>query len=195
MLNVPASTDHYSFIMGYSNDRPIKMAGQKIVVILGSSSDLSFAHRVGDFLSKSHFQVECEYKISSAHRNTEKLLEDLKTYELSGGRIVYITIAGLSDALSGIVAGNSKHPVLACPPDLEQHGFPKAFSSMMMPTGIAVSLVASPENAALIAVKTLALCDSLLMKRVTEYMNELRSTVAKADADLKSGRAKGASAT
>ncbi len=166
------------------------MAGQKIVVLLGSASDLSFAHRVVDFLRKSRFHVECEYKISSAHRNTGKLLEDLKAYEQTGGKIVYITIAGLSDALSGIVAGNSKHPVLACPPDLEQHGFPKAFSSMMTPKGIAVSLVASPENAALIAVKTLALCNSSLMKRVTEYMSELRSAVAKADADLKSGEAK-----
>ena len=63
---------------------------------------------------------------------------------------------------------------------------------MMIPKGIAVSLVASPENAALIAVKTLALCDSLLMKRVTEYMNELRSAVAEADAALKSDKAKGA---
>jgi len=166
------------------------MVGGKIVVMLGSASDLSFAHRVGDFLRHSCFQVECEYKISSAHRNTEKLLNDLKTYEQPGDRIVYITVAGLSDALSGIVAGNSKHPVLACPPDLEQHGFPKAFSSMMMPKGIAVSLVSSPENAALIAVKTLALCDSSLMKRVTEYMGELRSAVTKADADLKSGKEK-----
>jgi 5-(carboxyamino)imidazole ribonucleotide mutase len=166
------------------------MAGGKIVVMLGSASDLSFAHRIGDFLHKSRFQVKCEYRISSAHRNTEKLLNDLKTHEQPEGKIVYITIAGLSDALSGIVAGNSKHPVLACPPDLEKHGFPKAFSSMMMPKGIAVSLVSSPENAALVAVKMLALCDSSLMRRVIEYMSELRSAVAKADADLKSGKEK-----
>jgi len=166
------------------------MAGEKIVVMLGSASDLSFAHRIGEFLRKSRFQVEYEVKISSAHRNTEKLLNDLRTYEQPRDKIVYITIAGLSDALSGIVAGNSRHPVLACPPDLEQHGFSKAFSSMMMPKGIAVSLVSSPENAALIAVKTLALCDSSLEKRIIEYMGELRSAVAKADADVKSGKPK-----
>jgi 5-(carboxyamino)imidazole ribonucleotide mutase len=164
------------------------MTGKKIVVILGSASDLPFAHRVGDFLRKSRFHVECEYKISSAHRNTKKLLSDLRTYEQSRDKIVYITIAGLSDALSGIVAGNSKRPVLACPPDLEKHGFSKAFSSMMMPKGIAVSLVSSPENAALNAVKMLALRDSSLEKRVAEYLSEFRSTVAKADADLKSGK-------
>ena len=166
------------------------MAGEKVVVLLGSASDLSFAHRVGNFLRECQFRVKCEYKISSAHRNIEKLLIDLRTYEQSKDKIVYITMAGLSDALSGVVAGNSKHPVVACPPDLEKHGFPKAFSSMMMPKGIAVSLVSSPENAALTAVKILALSNSSLEKRVAEYMGELKSAVAKADADLKSGRMK-----
>jgi 5-(carboxyamino)imidazole ribonucleotide mutase len=166
------------------------MAGEKIVVLLGSASDLSFAHRVENFLRECQFRVKCEYKISSAHRNIEKLLSDLRTYEQSGDKIVYITMAGLSDALSGVVAGNSRHPVIACPPDLEKHGFSKAFSSMMMPQGIAVSLVSSPENATLTAVKILALSDSSLEKRVAEYMGELKSAVAKVDADLKSGKVK-----
>ncbi len=166
------------------------MADEKIIVMLGSPSDLPFAHRIGNFLTESKFHVECEYRISSAHRSIEKLLSDLRTYEQSGHKIVYITLAGLSDALSGVVAGNSKHPVVACPPDLDKYGFAKAFSSMMMPRGIAVSLVSSPENAALAAIKMLALFNSSLEKRVAEYMGELRSAVAKADADLRSGKIK-----
>ena len=164
------------------------MAGEKIVIILGSASDLSFAHRIEDFVQESRFPVRCEYRISSAHRNIEKLLNDLRIYEQSKDKIVYITMAGLSDALSGIVAGNSKHPVVACPPDLEKHGLPKAFSSVMMPKGIAVSLVPSPENAALAAVKILALSNGSLEKRVAEYMNELKSAVTKADTDLRSNK-------
>lgn len=160
------------------------MTEEKIIVFLGSGSDLPFAHRVKDFLRDSKFPVKCVYRISSAHRNIGKLLDDLKSYEQSGDKIVYITIAGLSDALSGVVAGNSQHPVIACPPDLEKHGLPKAFSSMMMPQGIAVSLVSSPENAALAAVKILALSNPSLETRIVEYMNGLRDTVAKADADL-----------
>jgi len=87
--------------------------------------------------------------------------------------------------LSGVVAGISQHPVIACPPDLEKHGLPKAFSSMMMPQGIAVSLVSTPENAALAAVKILALSDLSLKKHVTEYLDKLKDVVAKADADLR----------
>jgi 5-(carboxyamino)imidazole ribonucleotide mutase len=160
------------------------MVEEKIIVLLGSTSDLPFAHRISDFLRERRFPVQCLFKINSAHRNIDKLLTDLKTFEQSEDKIVYITIAGLSDALSGIVAGNSLHPVIACPPDLEKHGLPKMFSSAMMPQGIAVSLVSSPENAALTAVKILALSNPTLKTLVADYMNSLRNAVAKADADL-----------
>ncbi|HKZ94422.1 MAG TPA: AIR carboxylase family protein [Candidatus Bathyarchaeia archaeon] len=160
------------------------MAEGKIVVLLGSISDLAFAHRVKDFLRESRFPVKCIFRINSAHRHTDKLLSDLKGFEQSEDNIVYITMAGLSDALSGVVAGNSKYPVIACPPDLEKLGLPKMFSSMMMPQGIAVSLVSSPENAALLAVKILALSNPSLTNRVVDCMNTLKSVVAKADADL-----------
>ena len=161
------------------------MTEEKIIVLLGSVSDLPFAHRVKDFLRDSKFPVKCVYRINSAHRNMGKLLDDLKIYEQSGDKIVYITIAGLSDALSGVVAGNSQHPVIACPPDLEKHGLPKAFSSMMMPQGIAVNLVLMPENAALAAVKILALSDISLKNHVAEYLINMKNAVAKADAELR----------
>lgn len=160
------------------------MVEEKIVVLLGSTSDLPFAHRIKDFLRDSHFPVKCMYRISSAHRNTGKLLDDLKIYEQSEDKIVYVTIAGLSDALSGVVAGNSQRPVIACPPDVEKHGLPKIFSSAMMPQGVSVCLVSSPENAALTAVKILALSNPPLKKQVVQYMNDLKSAVAKADTAL-----------
>jgi len=160
------------------------MVEEKIVVLLGSTSDLPFAHRIKDFLRDSHFPVKCVYRISSAHRNTGKLLDDLKSYEHSEDMIVYVTMAGLSDALSGVVAGNSQYPVIACPPDIEKHGLAKIFSSVMMPQGVSVTLVSSPENAALAAVKILALFNPSLKKHVAQYMNNLKNAVTKADSDL-----------
>lgn len=157
----------------------------KIIILVGSANDLPFARRIEGFLDKSRLLVECEYRISSAHRNIEKLLSDIRDYEKSPEKIVYITIVGLSDALSGVVAGISKNPVIACPPDLEKHGLPKAFSSMMMPQGISVSLVPMPENAALTAVKILALSDPSLKIRIAEYLSSLKKAVAEADAELR----------
>jgi len=161
------------------------MVKEKVVVFVGSTSDISFAHRVEDFLREASFPVECEYRVGSAHRNVEKLLNDLKGYEQSEANLVYITVAGLSDALSGVVAGYSKYPVIACPPDVEKHGLSKAFSTMMTPKGVAVSLVPTPENAAFAAVKILALSNPSLKKRVSEFIDKMRSAVAKADVEVR----------
>jgi len=161
------------------------MPNQKIVVLVGSTSDMPFAHRIRDFLVEARFPVKCEYRVDSAHRNPEKLLVDLKNYEQSKDNIVYITVAGLSDALSSVVAGYTTNPVIACPPDIEKHGLPKIFSSVMTPKGVAVALVPEPENAALAAVKILALSNPSLKKVVQKHREKVRETVAKADIELK----------
>jgi len=161
------------------------MAKQKIVILLGSTSDIPFAHRIEDFLKDAKFPITCEYRVGSAHRNPEKLLVDLKNYEKSNENIVYITVAGLSDALSGVVAGFTKYPVIACPPDIEKHGLSKIFSSIMTPKGIAVSYVPKPENAALAAAKILALSNSSLAKKIDQYKRKTKKVVEKMDAEIK----------
>ncbi|MFQ6068700.1 MAG: AIR carboxylase family protein, partial [Candidatus Bathyarchaeia archaeon] len=127
----------------------------KVVVLMGSKRDYEFASRIINFLQD--FGVKCEYVIASAHKTPKKLLEEVEKYEKTGGRIVFVTVAGLSDALSGVVAGSTKYPVIACPPDSEKFGWVKCFSSAVTPKGVAVAYVPRPENAALSAVKMLAL--------------------------------------
>jgi 5-(carboxyamino)imidazole ribonucleotide mutase len=161
------------------------MPDQKIVVLLGSASDMPFAKRIEAFLKEASFPIKCEYRINSAHRNPEKLLTDLKNYEHSKDNIVYITVAGLSDSLSSVVAGYTTNPVIACPPDIEKHGLPKIFSTIMTPKGIAVALVPEPENAALAAVKILALSNLSLKEVVQKHREKLKESVAKADDELK----------
>jgi len=158
---------------------------QKIVVLIGSISDLPFAHRIRDFLAEAGFPIKCEYRVSSAHRNPEKLLADLKKYEQSKDNIVYMTVAGLSDSLSSVVAGYTTNPVIACPPDIEKHGFPKIFSSVMTPKSIAVALVPEPENAALAAAKILALSNPSLKRVVQRHRDKVKEAVVKADAELR----------
>jgi len=160
----------------------------KIVVLMGSKSDYEFASRVKQFLEKENFPVECEFDVASAHKTTRKLLDDLTAYEKSEDKIVFITVAGLSDALSGVVAGYSRYPVIACPPDAEQFGWAKAFSSIMMPKGTAVTFVSSPENAALAAVKILALSNPKLEKKLIEFRQKLEKTVYEADREVRGKR-------
>lgn len=161
------------------------MHNPRIVVLIGSINDMPFAHRIGDFLTETRLPIKYEYRVSSAHRNPEKLLTDLKGYEQSQDNIVYVTVAGLSDSLSSVVAGYTTNPVIACPPDTAKHGFPKIFSSIMTPKGVAVALVPEPENAALAAAKILALSNPSLKEMVERYRDMVKESVVKADIELR----------
>jgi 5-(carboxyamino)imidazole ribonucleotide mutase len=152
---------------------------------MGSKSDLSFAQKIEDFLIREGFKVKCEYSVSSAHRTPDMLLEKLVKQEKNNDTIVYMTIAGLSDALSGVVAGFSYYPVIACPPDIEKWGLTKTFSSVMTPSGVPVLLVIRPDNAALAAVRILALADSTLKQQLKKYIERRREEVANADREVR----------
>lgn len=152
---------------------------------MGSKSDADFAATIADSLR--HFDIKCEFRIASAHRTPRELLKILEEYEKFEDKIVYITVAGLSDALSGLVAGFTKYPVIACPPDSKKYRWNKVFSSTMTPRGVSVLFVAEPENAALAVVKILAISDSSLRKKITRYQQRKREEVIEADKEIKEG--------
>jgi 5-(carboxyamino)imidazole ribonucleotide mutase len=161
------------------------MPKEKIVVLMGSPRDLPFASKIKDFLKKEGFPVACIYNVASAHRTPEKLLDDLGEYEESGDNIVYVTVAGLSDALSGVVAGYTGYPVIACPPDSEKYGGAKVFSSTAMPRGIPVAYVAKPENAALVAVRIFAMSNPELEKNLDQFKQKMAKAVHEGAEEVK----------
>ncbi len=159
----------------------------KLIIFMGSKSDLPFAKKIGDFLSKEGFSLKYDYNVASAHKTPEFLIKKVAGYEESDESLVYITIAGLSDALSGVIAGCSKRPVIACPPDLEKYGWSKVFSSAMTPKGIPVMLVPTPENAALAALRILAMNDSSLREEIESFHAKKRDEVTVADEEMVGG--------
>jgi 5-(carboxyamino)imidazole ribonucleotide mutase len=161
------------------------MSKEKIIVLMGSARDLNFASRIRDFLKEERIPVTCIYNVASAHRTPQKLLKDLQEYEEDGDNLVFITVAGLSDALSGIVAGYTKYPVIACPPDSEKYGSNKVFSSTAMPKGIPVAYISKPENAALAAVKILALSNSILYQNLGRFKQKMEESVYKGAEEVK----------
>ena len=149
------------------------MTQGKIIVFMGSKSDQDFASRIKNFLESKHFSVPCKFIVASAHRTPKRLLSEIERLEGLEEPIVIITVAGLSDALSGVVAGSSRFPVIACPPDIEQLRGVKFFSSAMTPKGVAVSCVPKPENAALAAVKILGMSNDELRRQLETFMRQL----------------------
>jgi len=159
------------------------MLKQKVVILMGSKSDLDFAASIGRVLEE--YSVKFEYHVASAHRTPEHLLKILEKYEEADAEVVYVTVAGLSDALSGVVAASTKYPVIACPPDIEKHGWAKLFSTAMTPKGVAVSFVLKPENAALAAVKILALSNPSLRGKIVQRRRKKADEVKRADEEVK----------
>ena len=73
---------------------------------------------------------------------------------------MFITVAGMSDALSGLSDANVASPVIACPPRSEEFAQLDVLSSMRTPPGVGPMLSLEPANAALSAAKILGLSDS-----------------------------------
>lgn len=138
----------------------------KVIIIMGSKSDLEHGQNVADVLSS--FAVSSEIRIASAHKSPHYLLQLLQEYEAQVIPKVYITIAGRSNALSGMVDAQVTAPVIACPPYSDRFAGADLYSSLRMPSGVAPAVVLEPAGAALLAVKMLALADRALAVVVAE---------------------------
>ena len=67
--------------------------------------------------------------------------------------IVWVTVAGRSNALSGVVAANSNYPVIACPPFSNKTDMiVNLHSTLQCPSDVPVMTVLEPCNVA-IAIK------------------------------------------
>jgi 5-(carboxyamino)imidazole ribonucleotide mutase len=124
-----------------------------VPIIMGSKSDLEVGKRVQKALLG--FEIKSTIRVASAHKSPHHLLKMLTEYTEQGVPL-YITIAGRSNALSGMVDAAVVVPVIACPPYSNSFGGADVFSSMRMPSGVSPALVLEPENAALLAAKILA---------------------------------------
>jgi len=152
-----------------------------VVIILGSPADREFAAQIAAALRE--LGVPSETRIASAHKTPRYLLDMLAQYESSGRPLVYITVAGRSNALGGLVDAAVSGPVIACPPYSEVFGGADVFSSLRVPSGVAPALVLEPGNAALLAAKMLALSDPQLRRRVADVQAAQRQRLIEADAE------------
>ena len=78
------------------------------------------------------------------------MLEILEKWEEQKRKIVYVTIAGMSNALSGVTTCNTKYPVIACPPFKDNLDMQTNINSTLQcPSKVPVMTILSPENVAL----------------------------------------------
>ena len=149
----------------------------KTIIIMGSERDLEFCREIAKHLKE--LGVEHEFRVASAHKTPDKVLAVLKEFEKDN--VVYVTVAGRSNALSAFVDGNTSKPVVACPPYSDKFGGTDIFSSLRVPSGIGSVLTIEPEGAAIAAAKILALSDADLEMRVQNYQLAKKLEIEKAN--------------
>ncbi|HPP16178.1 MAG TPA: 5-(carboxyamino)imidazole ribonucleotide mutase [Dictyoglomaceae bacterium] len=154
----------------------------KVVIIMGSKGDLEWCKRISNTLE--FFEVPYTMRVASAHKVPLKVLDIIKEYEKED--VVFITVAGRSNALSGFTDANTTKPVIACPPYSDKFSGVDIFSTLRMPSGVAPLTVLEPEEAALSAIKILALKYPELNEKVRRYQEEKRAEIEKADKEVES---------
>ncbi|MFH1257684.1 MAG: AIR carboxylase family protein [Candidatus Micrarchaeota archaeon] len=152
------------------------MANELVPIIIGSKADEDYAKKVADHLKG--FGIETQIKVCSAHKATKYLLDLVKYYDGLGRSIVYVAIAGRSNALGGVIDGNSANPVINNPPHSEKYGGMDLLSSLRMPSGIVPATILEAENAALLAVKLFAMNNSDLKKKLESHKKKLAEAAA-----------------
>lgn len=154
------------------------MKEYNIVIISGSDSDLPHIKKIQDELGK--YEIQSNIRICSAHKQPvacEKIVRELNE---SSAPTVIVSIAGATDALSGVLSFHSVHPVISCPPDRTNH-----FSCVDNPPGSSNSLILRPANVAKHIAQMLCLVNPEFKKIIMKKNEEKIETLIKADNENK----------
>jgi 5-(carboxyamino)imidazole ribonucleotide mutase len=143
----------------------------RVVIMMGSSKDEEFTKPIRSTLKA--LGLSYELHVASAHKTPERILEILEQDAGSEDRIVYITVAGRSNALSGLVDANTHYPVIACPPLGDSLAI-DLYSSLRMPSGVAPLVILQPESAALACAKIFALWNATVRERVLSHQKKMK---------------------
>ena len=149
------------------------MSQTEIAIIMGSNSDLAIMSKATDIIKD--FGLSYEIDIVSAHRTPEKMFHYSTSAKQRGLRVI-IAGAGGAAHLPGMVASLTTLPVIGVPIKSENslEGWDSILSILQMPTGIPVATVAlnQAKNAALLALRILAICNSKLDKGMQDFMEK-----------------------
>ena len=159
------------------------MAEPLVGIIMGSKSDLDIMSEAAKVLDS--FGITYEVRFVSAHR-TPDVMASYAAEARQRGLKVIIAGAGGSAHLPGMTASHTSLPVLGVPVKRAHHDHEALWSNIMMPGG--VPLATMPENgaknAALMAVRILALSDVALAQKYDEFMRTQHDEVTTADQQL-----------
>ena len=162
-------------------------AGVVVSVVMGSDSDLPVMEEAVKVLAE--FAIPHELFLTSAHRTPERTTVFARGAAKRGVKIIIVG-AGAAAHLAGVIASQSLLPVIGVPIDATSlQGLDALLATVQMPGGIPVATMAigkaGAKNAALLAVRILALEDNDLQKKLQSYIRKMASDVERKHENLK----------
>ena len=151
---------------------------------MGSTSDLPVMKKAADFLDS--MQVPFEMIALSAHRTPDEVADFAHNAEGRGVKVV-IAGAGMAAALPGVIAAITPLPVIGVPLGATLMGQDALLSISQMPPGIPVATtgIDGAMNAAVLAVRILALGDTEIKLRYDTWRASLGQKIVKANESLR----------
>lgn len=151
---------------------------------MGSTSDLPVMKKAADFLDS--MQVPFEMIALSAHRTPDEVADFAHNAEGRGVKVI-IAGAGMAAALPGVIAAITPLPVIGVPLGATLMGEDALLSIAQMPPGIPVATtgIDGAMNAAVLAVRILALGDTEIKLRYDTWRASLGQKIVKANESLR----------
>ncbi|MEE1129271.1 MAG: 5-(carboxyamino)imidazole ribonucleotide mutase [Methanobrevibacter sp.] len=155
----------------------------KIMIILGSGSDIAIAEKSMDILDK--LEIPYSLKIASAHR-TPNLVREIVQQGTDAGIEVFIGIAGLAAHLPGSIAAYTPRPVIGVPVEVKTGGIDALESIVQMPypSPIATVGIDRGDNAAILAAQFIGLHDEKVHKKVVALRKEYAQKVYSSNEEI-----------
>ena len=162
-------------------------AGVIVSVVMGSDSDLPVMEEAVKILAE--FAIPHELFLTSAHRTPERTTAFARGATKRGVKIIIVG-AGAAAHLAGVIASQTLLPVIGVPIDATSlQGLDALLATVQMPGGIPVATMAigkaGAKNAALFAIRVLALEDADLQKKLQSYIRKMASDVERKHENLK----------
>ena len=145
----------------------------KVGILMGSASDESKMSKAKETLEE--FGIEYEWKVLSAHRNPDKVVNLVSTAR-ENGFVAFICGAGMAAHLAGVVAAHTTLPVVGVPlSGGALNGQDALYATVQMPKGVPVATVAidGSQNAALLVLQMIGITNTDIAEKLRIYKEEM----------------------
>ncbi|MEC8392927.1 MAG: 5-(carboxyamino)imidazole ribonucleotide mutase [Actinomycetota bacterium] len=145
----------------------------KVGILMGSTSDESKMSKAKETLEE--FGIEYEWKVLSAHRNPDKVVNLVSTAR-ENGFVACICGAGMAAHLAGVVAAHTTLPVVGVPlSGGALNGQDALYATVQMPKGVPVATVAidGSQNAALLVLQMIGITNTDIAEKLRIYKEEM----------------------